>query len=607
MKVSTPKLGLGLFVFIFLVAIVILIAVFEIIFADRIYPGVTVGYLDVSGQTVNQATSKLRQAFSTRTQTINLSTDQTNFIIEPQRLNFSYDASASAQLAFRQGRGKNWLENLRIKTLWCCAKKQNINSQVDISQDHLQTIIDKLAEKIDLPVQETVITIKDNQLQVVPGKLGRKVNKAQTSQVILDYLSIRNNQLPTIITDLVIPKVGPEQAQQALPDLEKLINSPLILATGEMRRQYNKEDLLSLYAFSNQGPLISWQVGSSSMVINRLLTYDLGDRQPISLLPDQEKVHQLTDTLAKQIDRPAQNAIFIFEAGKVTTFKPSQEGRKLDKDQTKKLITEALVGADVSRNIQLPVQISPAQVTTESVNTLGIKTLLARGVSHFAGSSANRIYNVRLTTNRINGTLVAPGETFSFNDVVGEVSATSGFKPAYVIRSGRTVLDDGGGVCQVSTTLFRAVLYAGLPVVSRTAHAYRVGYYEQGGFAPGLDATVYAPSVDFEFKNDTPSYILIQAYIAGATLYVDLYGTNDARIAKLSTPLVTNQTPPPADMRQEDPTLAKGQVRQVDFPAWGANVTFTRTVIKDGKIISSNKFSSFYRPWQAVYLVGTGQ
>ena len=166
------------------------------------------------------------------------------------------------------------------------------------------------------------------------------------------------------------------------------------------------------------------------------------------------------------------------------------------------------------------------------------------------------------------------------------------------------MLDDGGGVCQDSTTLFRAVLNAGLPVVKRTAHAYRVGYYEQG-FPPGLDATVFSPSVDFQFKNDTPSHVLIQAYTLGNSLYVDLYGTSDGRVSKISTPIVTNQTRPPPELRQDDPTLPKGTVKQVDFSAWGANVTFTRKVERNGEILINETFRSNFRPWQAIFLVGT--
>ena len=200
--------------------------------------------------------------------------------------------------------------------------------------------------------------------------------------------------------------------------------------------------------------------------------------------------------------------------------------------------------------------------------------------------------------------LIPPGETFSFNKTVGDISAATGFKQAYVIKEGRTVLDDGGGVCQDSTTLFRAVLNAGLPVVSRTAHAYRVGYYEQG-FPPGLDATVFYPSVDFQFKNDTPAHILIQAHTAGTTLYIELYGTSDNRVVNLTQPVITNKTPPPPELRQDDPTLPKGQVKQVDWAAAGATVIFKRTVTRNGEVIAQENWKSNYKPWQAVFLVGT--
>jgi len=229
---------------------------------------------------------------------------------------------------------------------------------------------------------------------------------------------------------------------------------------------------------------------------------------------------------------------------------------------------------------------------------------LGRGISNFAGSIPNRIYNIGLTASKINGVLVPPDEIFSFNQTVGDITAATGFKQAYVIKEGRTVLDDGGGVCQDSTTLFRAVLNAGLPVVKRTAHAYRVSYYEQG-FPPGLDATVFYPSVDFQFKNDTPASILIQAYTSGLTLYIDLYGTSDGREVSLTRPVITNQTPPPPELRQDDPSLPKGTVKQVDWGAWGATVTFKRTVTRAGQTLLNETWRSNFKPWQAVYLVGT--
>ncbi len=202
--------------------------------------------------------------------------------------------------------------------------------------------------------------------------------------------------------------------------------------------------------------------------------------------------------------------------------------------------------------------------------------------------------------------MIAPGEIFSLNQTIGEVSASTGYKNAYVIKDGRTVLGDGGGVCQVSTTMFRAALAAGLPIVERRAHAYRVGYYEQDA-KPGFDATVYAPSTDLKFKNDTKEYLLIETKTdtRNYTLEINLYGTDDGRVVEIGVPRVFGTTPPPEDLYIDEPTLPAGVVEQIDWKAWGATSVFDYVVKRDGEIVTEKTFYSVYKPWQAVFLRGT--
>ena len=189
---------------------------------------------------------------------------------------------------------------------------------------------------------------------------------------------------------------------------------------------------------------------------------------------------------------------------------------------------------------------------------------------------------------------------------MGEISSATGYKPSYIIKNGRTVLGDGGGVCQVSTTLFRAILNAGLPIVERKAHSYRVSYYEQDA-KPGFDATVFDPYVDLKFKNDTPTALLIQGVVdrKEKKVYFFIYGKKDNRKVYISTPKVYDVVPPPEPLYIEDPTLKKGVVKQIDFSAWGAKSVFTYRVEKNGEVIFEKVFKSVYRPWRAVYLVGT--
>ena len=200
-------------------------------------------------------------------------------------------------------------------------------------------------------------------------------------------------------------------------------------------------------------------------------------------------------------------------------------------------------------------------------------------------------------------------EKFSFNKTVGDISAATGYKQAYVIKSGRTVLDDGGGVCQVSTTLFRAALNAGLPIVERHAHSYRVGYYEQGDWKPGFDATVYDPSYDLEIQNDTPTPILIQAKpdTTNLELVFELYGARDGRTVDISPVRLWDSRPAPQPLYQDDPTLPNGVVKQVDWSANGIKSAFDYKVIRGDQELFKKTFFSDFVPWQAVYLRGTAQ
>jgi vancomycin resistance protein YoaR len=246
-------------------------------------------------------------------------------------------------------------------------------------------------------------------------------------------------------------------------------------------------------------------------------------------------------------------------------------------------------------------------IKTEEVNDLGIKELLGRGISYFRGSIASRIHNIQIASSRLNGILIPPGETFSFNQTLGEVSQATGYKEAYIIKEGRTILGDGGGVCQVSTTFFRATLDAGLPIIERAPHAYRVYYYEQNSQV-GVDATVWEPSPDLKIKNDTPAHILVQAYVNPSQyrLTFEFYGTSDGRKATISKSRIWDQTPPPPDLYQDDPTLPTGTTKQIDWSAWGAKVAFDWKVERGGEILQERTFYSSYRPWQAVFLRGTG-
>lgn len=356
----------------------------------------------------------------------------------------------------------------------------------------------------------------------------------------------------------------------------------------------------------------AYSVGRDTTFLQHILTL-FGFRNvdlPLSFTYNKELISDTVSYLSESIDTPSQDALFQFSNGKVTSFKPSHIGRKVNISKAIQLF-ESIAISQANKDqttliVTLPVEPIEPSITTEETNTFGVKEAIGLGYSEFAGSIPGRIHNVALAASKLHGILIPPGKTFSFNDALGDISATTGYQAAYIIKEGRTVLGDGGGVCQVSSTLFRAALNAGLPIVERHAHAYRVHYYEEGGFKPGLDATVYSPSIDFKFENNTERSILIQSKtdIKNLTLSFTLFGTNDGRKAEIFNHKVWGESPPPAPLYQDDPTLPPGSLRQVDFPAWGANASFQYKVTRNGEILEDTTFTSNFRPWQAIYLRG---
>jgi vancomycin resistance protein YoaR len=310
-------------------------------------------------------------------------------------------------------------------------------------------------------------------------------------------------------------------------------------------------------------------------------------------------------------DKEPQNALFDFQNNKVLSFQIDRPGLKIKSEEFVKNFENSLTKISFKNKlatVELLDEIIEAEVKLSDVNSLGIRELIGEGKSNYTGSIPNRIHNLKLSGAKFHGVIVHKGDIFSFNNIVGEISSRTGYRPAYIIQNGRTVLGDGGGVCQVSTTIFRAALNTGLPIISRKAHGYRVSYYENDS-EPGLDATVFSPSVDLQFENNTPTAILIQLQVdeGKKEMIYKFYGQKDGRSVNISPVTVWDVSAPPAPHYQDDPTLPNGVVKQVDWSAWGAKAKFEYKVTSnEGALMIDEMFYSNYRPWRAVFLKGTG-
>lgn len=242
-------------------------------------------------------------------------------------------------------------------------------------------------------------------------------------------------------------------------------------------------------------------------------------------------VYAWTGQIASSVDAEASEPAMKIENGRVTEFTPPQTGKALDRyNSTMEIIAALSKGANT---VELSVHTTEPKESLASLNDLGIKELIGRGESKFNGSPANRRWNIKVGVEKMQGIIIKPGEEFSFNKYLGPVEAYAGFKPELVIKKSGTVPELGGGLCQVSSTTFRAAMHAGLPITQRRNHSYAVQYY-----APqGTDATIYPGVVDLKFTNDTGNSILVWPYFKDENyLIFDFYGTYDGRKVELGTP-----------------------------------------------------------------------
>ena len=283
---------------------------------------------------------------------------------------------------------------------------------------------------------------------------------------------------------------------------------------------------------------------------------------------DNEALRSFIEDLARKVNKDPVDAKFKVEDGKVTAFALSSPGLKLNKEESFEQLRECLLDQNFAEPLKLSVQKIQPEISSDSQDNLGIKSLIGRGESNFTGSPKNRIFNIKVATNRFNGVLIKPGEEFSFVKVLGEVDGEHGYLPELVIKHDKTEPEFGGGICQVSTTTFRAAINSGLEITARRNHAYPVGYYNP----QGMDATVYVPRPDLRFINNTPGYILIETQIEGTKLIFNFYGTDDGRKVNVIGPKIL-----------------------VRNPDGSMKTTFTQQLYdKDGKLIREDVFNSSY-------------
>ncbi len=315
----------------------------------------------------------------------------------------------------------------------------------------------------------------------------------------------------------------------------------------------------------------------------------------------QDKLQIYLDSIKKDIEVEPQTTRFVKEGDRVKEFTPAQDGVSIDLASTVRNATQSVIGSSTP-NIQIVTIIQKAP-QSPFVDTMGITDLLGIGYSDFKGSPTNRIHNITTGAHALNGVIIQPGEEFSLIKALGIINASTGYKTELVIKGNKTTPEFGGGLCQIGTTIFRATMASGLPITERQNHSYQVSYYAENG-VPGTDATIYEPKPDYKFINDTGHPILVHTKIQGTQLSFEFWGTKDGRTTSRTKPKVWNIVDPPPARLAETTDLKPGEKKCTEKPHKGADASFTYSTIYPNGDIKSQVFTSHYRPWQEVCLIG---
>jgi len=575
-----------------LVLLVFTVLIYQLVFLQRAYPGVSIAGMPVGGLT----RPEIMSVVSTRTQErlnrpITIHTENQQWTFTGQQLGMQVDVAATADSAFGIGRRGNLLADI-LTQIALYSHPQQVDPIFRYDTGPTNAVLQQLSRVIDYPPQNARLQINaDGSVNVSLSQRGRRLHLGATQPLIEAAIFADGPQDIAAFTQQVLPNINTEDLAPLQQQARSLLAQPFSFRMAD-----------------DAGPR-EWQISPKSLaaMVNVQEDVAANGKPQLSLALDSAKLMPYLAQITSTITITPQDARLLFndDTNQLEVLQPGHSGRLVDITATVQLVSAAV--AQGAHQVDLPVQIISPTIPSDNPAALGIIAKVAESTSYFSGSGEGRVRNIALAASKFNGVVVPPGEIFSFNNYLGPITTEAGYDNSFIIFGDRTAVGIGGGVCQVSTTAFRAALYGGFELVERWAHGYRVGWYETNS-VPGLDATIYTPDVDFRFRNDTEHYLLIQTEtnVDEGTVTFKFYGTPTNREVTVTEPVIENITKPAPPLYQEDATLPPGVIKQVDWAKEGMDVTVNRVVKHGDKIIHQDEIVSHYQPWQAVYHVGAG-
>jgi len=563
---------------------------YYVYYRGKFYPGFKIGQQSIAGKTYQEVLGILENfekdlndkglRFNYEKDLISVMPD----ISSPEDPSFTYKIiemhnKETLDKAYRFGRDGHVFSNFS-KHLTALISGVQVKISYDLNEKELLNILRRNFSKYEDPAENAHLQFKEEEeiFEKIPEKEG----------MVFAYLSIIKEVKRKI-----------ENLDNSIFYLSLVKDEPAI-KLAETERAYSQiEQVLDLFPIFLTYNEAKWEISKKEG--SRYLDFALR-KGKVTLGFSEEFSNFLKNNIAPEIDQEVKEGRFTMNNGRVVEFQASQDGRSLNLAKSLEKIEKEVID-NQKKEVDLVVDIIKPAVTTESINNLGIKELVGRGESNFRGSPPNRRHNIAIGAKELHGLLIKPGEEFSLVKALGEIDASKGYRPELVIKGNKTVPEYGGGLCQIATTAFRLALNTGLPITERRPHSYRVSYYEPAG----MDATVYNPSPDLKFINDTGHYLLWQSKIQGDDLIFEFYGTKDGRQVEVTKPTLSHYVSPPPKKIIESEDLKPGEVKCTEKAHTGATAVFYRTITYTDGNQKKETWRSVYKPWQEVCLVGKAE
>ncbi|MDQ3443759.1 MAG: VanW family protein [Chloroflexota bacterium] len=565
---------------------------FRTLYDDRIYPAVVVGDVHVGGLTAGEAEARLTErAAALETGTIAFSHGDQTWTPTLSELGATVELGPSIAEAQALGRSDDAAARLAF-TGEILRADQVVPLRTEVDSRILNAWFDGVDRDLANPAIDARIVVEETTVSVAPDRAGEVVDRVVATERVLGALAILQPvdvELPTQVDD---PDIRAADLSQAEATVREALSQPVRVAFEDR----------------------AWRVEADALSGYLTVATIRESGQPVANLSlDTERLAaDLRSQFASEIDRePIDGRVGWNDERGLVALDPSQTGVTLIADD----FAEAVAGSFLNghERVEIPVLVTRPEIDDENLDALGIDTRLGRGDSNYAGGSSARDTNIQVGTNLLNGTLVRPGAEFSFNEAIGPISETPGWVEASVVIAERVGTGKGGGVCQVSTTVFRAALLAGMPITEWHPHTYRLQGYEAEGWGPGFDASILQSGTnpefwgDVKFENWTDGWLLVEAWTSYPNVIVNIYGTDIGNTVEVagqwqSGPITDNR-----DVEVPTSELPAGVVRQIEWPQAGLEAGFTRVIVdKDGNEIANREFYTNFKGRGNVYEVGTG-